>query len=206
MTPQGLSAIRASIARVKEPDTAAVDVAALAETTPAILWIPGQHPRERGERLRHGGAAALRAGGSGRLRRHEHPRERDRRRDPCQNPDGREADTRRNAYGFDLNRDVFARTQPETDGRVELWRQYPPVLLLDHHEFGYYRSFFPPNDDPVYHDIGEQQINWIEDIYGAAISAEFVHQDEDFFHGGVYDFFSPQYNDTGPRSGWERRG
>ena len=44
---------------------------------------------------------------------------------PCQNPDGREADTRRNAYGFDLNRDVFARTQPETDGRVELWRQLP---------------------------------------------------------------------------------
>ena len=53
---------------------------------------------------------------------------------PTQNPDGREADTRRNAYGFDLNRDWFARTQPETDGKVELLRRYPPVLFIDAHE------------------------------------------------------------------------
>ena len=45
---------------------------------------------------------------------------------PIQNPDGREADTRRNAYGFDMNRDWFARTQPETDGKLELLRRYPP--------------------------------------------------------------------------------
>ena len=37
---------------------------------------------------------------------------------PTQNPDGREADTRRNVYGFDLNRDWFARTQAETDGKL----------------------------------------------------------------------------------------
>ena len=48
---------------------------------------------------------------------------------PTQNPDGREADTRRNAYGFDMNRDWFARTQPETDGKLELLRQYPPHAL-----------------------------------------------------------------------------
>ena len=42
---------------------------------------------------------------------------------PTQNPDGREADTRRNAYGFDMNRDWFARTQPETDGKLELLRR-----------------------------------------------------------------------------------
>ncbi len=55
---------------------------------------------------------------------------------PTQNPDGREADSRRNAYGFDMNRDWFARTQPETDAKVEFLRQYPPVLFIDAHEMG----------------------------------------------------------------------
>ena len=55
---------------------------------------------------------------------------------PVQNPDGRELDTRRNAYGFDMNRDWFARTQPETDGKLELMRQYPPQMFIDAHEMG----------------------------------------------------------------------
>ena len=44
---------------------------------------------------------------------------------PTQNPDGRFLNTRRNAYGFDMNRDWFARTQPETDGKLELLRRFP---------------------------------------------------------------------------------
>ena len=55
---------------------------------------------------------------------------------PTQNPDGREADTRRNAYGFDMNRDWFARTQPETDGKLEALRRFPPALFIDAHEKG----------------------------------------------------------------------
>ncbi len=41
VTGQGLAAIRSSVARIKDPDTPANDVAALSETTPAILWIQG---------------------------------------------------------------------------------------------------------------------------------------------------------------------
>ena len=48
---------------------------------------------------------------------------------PTQNPDGREAETRQNSYGFDMNRDWFARTQPETDAKLELLRQYPGHAL-----------------------------------------------------------------------------
>ena len=44
---------------------------------------------------------------------------------PTQNPDGREADTRQNSYGFDMNRDWFARTQPETDSKLELLAPVP---------------------------------------------------------------------------------
>src|SRR5690625_407543 len=49
---------------------------------------------------------------------------------PTQNPDGRTADTRRNSYGFDMNRDWFARTQPETDAKVEMLRRLPPQIAL----------------------------------------------------------------------------
>ena len=75
---------------------------------------------------------------------------------PTQNPDGREAYTRRNDYGFDINRDWFARTQPETDGKIELMRKYPPQLFIDAHEMGGTEYFFPPNADPIYHEIAEQ--------------------------------------------------
>ena len=44
---------------------------------------------------------------------------------PIQNPDGRWLNYRRNSYGFDMNRDWFARTQPETDGKLELLRSFP---------------------------------------------------------------------------------
>ena len=55
---------------------------------------------------------------------------------PTQNPDGRELNTRQNYYGFDMNRDWFARTQPETDGKIELLREYPGPLFVDDHEMG----------------------------------------------------------------------
>ena len=50
---------------------------------------------------------------------------------PIYNPDGRDVDQRRNLNGFDMNRDWFARTQPEIDGVIELMRQYPPQLAID---------------------------------------------------------------------------
>ena len=55
---------------------------------------------------------------------------------PTQNPDGRDASRRQNDYGFDMNRDWFARTQPETDAKVELLREYPGQVFVDAHEMG----------------------------------------------------------------------
>jgi hypothetical protein len=117
---------------------------------------------------------------------------------PVQNPDGREADTRRNAYDIDMNRDWFARTQPETDGKLELYRQLPPVLDLDVHEMGAFTYFFPPNSDPVYHEIADESNDWINGIYGPAMAAEFDRQRIRYFNYEPYDFFGIFYGDTVP--------
>jgi Zinc carboxypeptidase len=198
----GLESIRQSILRMRDPSTPAAEVEGLASSTPAFLYIAGNvHGSEES-----GTDAALRI-----------LFDLADRTDcaaesildnavvfilPIQNPDGREADTRRNAYGFDMNRDWFARTQPETDGKVELLRQYPPLLFVDAHEFSFYRSFFPPNDDPVFHDASDQVLSWIDDLYAPALAREFRQRDWGFFNYAGYDFFMPGYGDTVPADGF----
>lgn len=206
VTPAGLAAVRRAAIEIRDPETSGERVAELAASTPAILWvIANVHGNEES-----GADAALRV--------LFELADRDdcvvdRILDnavvfiiPIQNPDGREADARRNAYGFDLNRDMFARTQPETDSKVELMRRYPPALLVDSHEFGYYQPFFPPNNDPVYHELSDQVLSWINDIYGRALSNAYKRQGWAFFHGKVYDFFSPEYNDTVTANGFQGAG
>jgi hypothetical protein len=121
---------------------------------------------------------------------------------PIQNPDGRELDTRRNVYGFDMNRDWFARTQPETDGKLELLRRYPGPLFIDAHEMGRATYFFPPNADPIYHEIADAPIDWINNVYGAAMAAEFNRQGIPFFNRDLYDLFYMGYGDTVPATGF----
>jgi hypothetical protein len=121
---------------------------------------------------------------------------------PIQNPDGRELDTRRNVYGFDLNRDWFARTQPETDAKIELLRELPGPLFIDAHEMGGTSYFFPPNADPIYHEIPDEPIDWINNVYGASMAAEFTRQGIDFFNRDVYDLFYMGYGDTVPATGF----
>ena len=76
-------------------------------------------------------------------------------------------------------------------------KQYPPVVLTDHHEFGYYRSFFPPNDDPVYHETPENTVRQINDMFGPAFAREFRRNDWKFFNEGYgYDLFAPRFTDT----------
>src|SRR4029079_18375943 len=126
---------------------------------------------------------------------------------PTQNPDGRELDTRRNAYGFDMNRDWFARTQPETDGKLEMLRRYPPVLFIDAHEMGGRNNyFFPPNADPIYHETTDQAVTWINDLYGAANQDLFDARGIPYFNYDVYDLFYQGYGDTVPATGFGAAG
>jgi hypothetical protein len=125
---------------------------------------------------------------------------------PTQNPDGRVRNIRRNSYGFDMNRDWFARTQPETDGKLQLLRRYPPVLFVDAHEFGYRNYLFPPHADPEYHETPDTAHDWIFDDYSPAIASAFDQEGLKYHHGPPYDFFATIFGDTVPAVGFHGAG
>ena len=100
---------------------------------------------------------------------------------PNQNPDGRDDSSRRNANGFDMNRDWFAASQPETRGKLVVMDEYPPVVFCDIHEMGGTDYFFPPNADPYYHEISNASVGFINDLYGAAMAQEFDRQGIPYF-------------------------
>ena len=206
LTPSGLARVRSAAATLMDPSTSYREARAIAAREPEILWVAGNV---------HGGEES---GTDASLRVLWELADRS---DcaaqqildnavvviaPTQNPDGRQAATRRNHYSFDLNRDWFARTQPETDGKLELLRQYPPALFIDAHEMGGQHYFFPPNKDPIYHEVPDQVIDWQDDLYGPAIQAEFDRQHIQYFNDDLYDFFALIYGDTVPSVGFGGNG
>jgi hypothetical protein len=202
----GLAGIQDAIETLRDPQTFEAQAQQLAEDTPAILWVDGSP---------HGGEES---GGDASLKvLYDLAARTDCAAEqilddaiviivPIYNPDGRDLDQRRNANGFDMNRDWFARTQPEIDGVIELMRQYPPQLAIDAHEMGTYTYFFPSNADPVYHEIPDQVIHWVNDIYGPAMAAEFDRQKIPYFNFRTYDFFGVFYGDTVPATAFHAAG
>jgi hypothetical protein len=203
VTSQGLATIRADIWRLMDPATPVSVAADIARKTPAILWLMGnvhggeeagtdselQILYELADRDDCAANQILDGGLIGIL--------------PTQNPDGREAETRENFYGFDMNRDWFARTQSETDGKIELLKQYPGVLHVDAHEMGGTNDyFFPPNQDPIHHEHTDFNVDLTDNFYGPAIADEFNRQGIPFFQNAVFDFFAPVYGDTTPSHLW----
>lgn len=139
---------------------------------------------------------------------------------PTQNPDGRDASRRQNDYGFDMNRDWFARTQPETDAKVELLREYPGQVFVDAHEMGGRQYFFPPNADPIHHEIADEPVDWINRIgernktafgYNGACPPDDGDPStppaaECYFNYARYDLFFMGYGDTVPATGFGAAG
>ena len=145
--------------------------------------------------------------------------------DPLQNPDGRarfvstnlqgEAATpdaepyavehdqpwpggRSNHYLFDMNRDWFAQTQPETRGRAALYREFWPHVVVDLHEMGGDSSYyFAPPADPLNPHITKNQQKWF-DAFGRANGAMFDARGFAYFIREVYDSFYPGYGESWP--------
>jgi hypothetical protein len=115
---------------------------------------------------------------------------------PVQNPDGRAAATRTNANGFDLNRDWFAATQPETIAKLRLLAHYPPVAFADQHEEGGTGFFFPPNTDPIHHEIPHAALRAIARTIGPALAKAFRQAGDGFMTRSNYDLFFMGYGDS----------
>ena len=206
VTPDALRRIRKAARALRKPGISDARVQRLVDRAPLILWIAANQ---------HGGEES---GADASLRtlyelatRTDCAARRIRRNAitvilPIMNPDGRTFGLRRNSYGFDLNRDWFARTQVETDAKLSLIRRYPPVMFIDAHEMGSDDFFMPPNADPAYHEISSQSINWINNIYGEAMGNEFDRQGIPYWTREVYDLFALNYGDTVPTTAFGAAG
>jgi hypothetical protein len=146
--------------------------------------------------------------------------------DPVQNPDGHERHAQdvmrgRGAFGpqsapwamihsgtwpgprtshyyFDLNRDWFIQSHPESRGRVRAMIEWTPHVAVDLHEMGSSSTyFFPPPMEPVNRNVHETVRRWW-DIFAAANAAAFDRSGWSFFRGENYDELYPGYGSSWP--------
>ena len=105
---------------------------------------------------------------------------------------------RGNHYLFDLNRDLFIQSQPETRGKVDVFLEFRPQIVADLHEMGGDATyFFPPTAPPSNPWYGDSQIA-LMDVFGEAIAARFDSRGFAYFNRDVYDLFYPGYVDMWP--------
>ena len=145
--------------------------------------------------------------------------------DPTQNPDGRDRfihnfeiaegleplanpvaaehvepwpGGRTNHYMFDMNRDWFALTQPETKGRIKLLLDWLPLVFVDLHEMGGDSTYyFAPEAIPYNPHITKNQresLYW----FGKNNAKHFDQFGFRYFTREVFDAFYPGYGASWP--------
>jgi hypothetical protein len=146
--------------------------------------------------------------------------------DPVQNPDGHERhvqDVMRNRgalgvpttqgamihqgnwpgprtshYYFDLNRDWFLHSHPETRGRVATFNSWFPHVAVDLHEMGSNSTyFFAPPMEPINKNVHASVLKWW-DIYARANARAFDQRGWSYFTREGYDEFYPGYGVSWP--------
>jgi len=101
-----------------------------------------------------------------------------------------------NHYMFDLNRDWFTLSQPETRGKIAALRDWNPVVVADIHEMGGDQTyFFAPAADPVNPNITPEQLSLYE-LIGRNNARHFDRIGEPYFTREIFDLFYPGYGDT----------
>jgi hypothetical protein len=105
---------------------------------------------------------------------------------------------RSNHYLFDMNRDWFAQSQPETRGRTRVYLEWQPHVVVDLHEMGGNSTYyFAPPADPLNPLITRQQTAWFE-TFGRHNAAKFDERGFAYFNREVYDSFYPGYGESWP--------
>ena len=105
---------------------------------------------------------------------------------------------RGNHYLFDMNRDWFAQTQPETRGRLKLFLDFYPQVVVDLHEMdGDSTYYFAPPADPFNPHFSRAQQDWL-DRFGRAIATSFDAAGQSYFVREVFDSFYPGYGESWP--------
>ncbi|MEO5762394.1 MAG: M14 metallopeptidase family protein, partial [Vicinamibacteria bacterium] len=105
---------------------------------------------------------------------------------------------RSNHYLFDMNRDWFALSQPETMGRVAVHQEYFPQVAVDLHEMGGNGSYyFAPPADPINPFVPKEQRDWF-DVFGRNNGARFDEKGFAYFIREQYDSFYPGYGESWP--------
>lgn len=99
---------------------------------------------------------------------------------------------------FDLNRDWFIQSQPETQGHAALIRDWRPQVVVDSHEMGTNSSFFfPPEANPLNPWI-YPPILTARERFGRNNAARFDQAGLDYFTRDIFDAFYPGYGDGWP--------
>ena len=112
--------------------------------------------------------------------------------------DGNWPGARTSHYYFDLNRDWFGLSHPETRGRVDAFVRWWPHVAVDLHEMGSNSTyFFAPPMEPVNKNVHPSIAKWW-DIYAASNAAAFDRHGWSYFRREGYDEFYPGYGVSWP--------
>lgn len=104
-------------------------------------------------------------------------------------------------YLFDLNRDWFALTHPESRGRVARMLWLPPQVVIDLHEMGSEQGyFFPPPAEPHNPYVSQEQ-NELWRLLGRNLAAAFDSAGIRFWTRETFDAFYPGYGESWPLFG-----
>lgn len=123
--------------------------------------------------------------------------------EPNANPDALEhtepwPNGRTNHYYFDMNRDWFALTQPETRGRVKALQEAYPLVFVDLHEMGSDSTYyFAPEAVPYNPLIAKDQRDALE-WFGQNNARWFDKLGFSYFTREIFDAFYPGYGASWP--------
>jgi hypothetical protein len=96
-------------------------------------------------------------------------------------------------YFFDINRDWFAHTHPETRSRIPTFLAWHPQVAVDMHEMGADVEFyFDPPAAPVNPHFPEFSSRWFE-RFAQAHGAAFDRAGVEYMTGERFNFFFPGY-------------